>query len=102
MQAWQRWTLPGSIKAVNVVDDIVYFIIESNGIHSASVLSLNELDASSYRISDKSLTAAAPAIDYLSKPSEVIYDQETNTTRLYIKFPYIAGRTTSCCCYTTN
>jgi hypothetical protein len=92
MQAWQRWTLPGSIKAVNVVDDIVYFIIESNGIHSASVLSLNELDASSYRISDKSLTAAAPAIDYLSKPSEVIYDQETNTTRLYIKFPYIVGR----------
>lgn len=92
MQAWQRWNLPGPIKAVNVVDDLIYFIIESNGIHSASILSLNELDSSSYRISDKSLTAAAPAIDYLSKPIEVIYDAETDTTRLYVRFPYVVGK----------
>ena len=92
MQAWQRWNLPGAIKAMNVIDDLIYFIIEANGITSASILSLNELNNSSYRLSDKSLTAAAPAIDFLSKPAEVIYDQETDTSRLYIKFPYITDK----------
>tara|TARA_R110002012_G_scaffold154241_4_gene314470 strand:- start:3142 stop:5691 length:2550 start_codon:yes stop_codon:yes gene_type:complete len=89
MQAWQRWTLPGAIKKMNIVDDLIYFVVETNGIHTASVLSLNELDTSSYRISDKTLNASAPAIDFLSKPLEVIYDQETDISRLYIKFPYI-------------
>lgn len=93
MQAWQRWNLPGAIKIIQIIDDIVYLIVESNGIHSASILSLNELDNSSYRLSDKSLTAAAPAIDYLSKPLEVVYDEENDNTRLYIKFPFIVGKT---------
>ena len=89
MQAWQRWELQGNIKACNITDDLMFFVTEQNGVHSTSVISLNELDTLSYRISDKNISAASPALDFLSQPDSVVYDAATNKTKLYLKFPRI-------------
>ena len=89
MQAWQRWELQGNIKACTIADDLMYFITEQSGVHSTSVISLNELDTLSYRISDKNISAASPAIDFLSQPSSVVYNAATDKTKLYIKFPTV-------------
>ena len=89
MQAWQRWQLQGKIKACNIANDLMFLITEQSDTHSTSVISLNELDTLSYRISEKNITAAAPALDFLSQPSSVSYDESTNKTKLYTKFPLI-------------
>ena len=89
MQAWQRWELQGNIKACNIANDLMFMVTEQNNTHSTSVISLNELDTLSYRISEKNITAAAPALDFLFQPSSVVYDAATDKTKLYVKFPLI-------------
>ena len=82
MQAWFKWTLPGTVQTLSIVDDQVFMITKNAGQYNLSLIYLQE-DAQNH----SSGLSGTPRMDFYcpvirSGPGSISYDSSTNKSTI--------------------
>ena len=90
MQAWTKWEMPGEVQALNILNDIVFSVTKNGDRYTTTWVSLNPLKRSGPQLSDDELKPGGPQLDFLSKPSSVVFANKE--TKFYTRFPLLEDK----------
>ena len=89
-QAWVRWTMPGNLQAFTVVNDMMFAVSQQMDQYTLGVISINDIPLGAQLTS---MVTSNPTLDMSTKPTSIVYDTTTKTTKLYVGYTPIDGLT---------
>ena len=85
-QAWVRWTMPGDVQTLAVINDMMIVVTEQMNQYTLGVISINDIPLNSKFSSDVVIQIANPLLDMASIPTSVTYNSTTNLTTFGVEY----------------
>ena len=85
-QAWVRWTMPGDVQTLAVINDMMIVVTEQMNQYTLGVISINDIPLNSKFSSDVVIQIANPLLDMASIPTSVTYNSATNLTTFGVAY----------------
>ncbi len=85
-QAWVRWTMPGDVQTLAVINDMMIVVTEQMNQYTLGVISINDIPLNSKFSSDVVTQIANPLLDMASIPTSVTYNSATNLTTFGVEY----------------
>jgi len=89
-QAWVKWSMPGNLQAFTVVNDMMFAVSQQSDQYTLGVISINDIPLGAQLTS---MEASNPTLDMSTKPTSIVYDSQTKTTKMYVGYKPIDGLT---------
>ena len=91
-QAWTKWQLPGTIQAVDIIDDDVIIISQHEDEYTIGKVTLDQIPTGSVVATTTSMTGN-PCLDMATRPvspavgvDAVVYDTTNDLTKIYVPY----------------
>ena len=91
-QAWTKWQLPGTIQAVDIIDDDVIIISQHEDEYTIGKVTLDQIPTGSVVATTTSMTGN-PCLDMATRPvspavgvDAVVYDTTNDVTKIYVPY----------------
>ena len=91
-QAWTKWELPGTIQAVDIIDDDVIIISQHEDEYTIGKVVLDQIPTGSVVATTTSMTGN-PCLDMATRPvspavgvNAVVYDTTNDLTKIYVPY----------------
>ena len=91
-QAWTKWQLPGTIQAVDIIDDDVIIISQHEDGYTIGKVTLDQIPTGSVVATTTSMTGN-PCLDMATRPvspavgvDAVVYDTTNDLTKIYVPY----------------
>ena len=91
-QAWTKWELPGTIQAVDIIDDDVIIISQHEDEYTIGKVTLDQIPTGSVVATTTSMTGN-PCLDMATRPvspavgvDAVVYDTTNDLTKIYVPY----------------
>ena len=91
-QAWTKWELPGTIQAVDIIDDDVIIISQHEDEYTIGKVTLDQIPTGSVVATTTSMTGN-PCLDMATRPvspavgvDAVVYDTTNDVTKIYVPY----------------
>ena len=85
-QAWTRWSMPGKVQGIEIVNDMMLVITEQMNQYSLGVISINDIPLNSKFSANQNIEMANPLLDLATKPTSVTYDSDLNLTTFTVDY----------------
>ena len=85
-QAWVRWSMPGDVQTLAVINDMMIVVTEQMNQYTLGVISINDIPLNSKFSSDAVIQIANPLLDMASIPTNVTYDSTTKLTTFEVAY----------------
>ena len=85
-QAWTRWSMPGKVQGIEIVNDMMLVITEQMNQYSLGVISINDIPLNSKFSANQNIEMANPLLDLATKPTSVTYDSDSNLTTFTVDY----------------
>ena len=91
-QAWTKWELPGTIQAVDIIDDDVIIVSQHEDEYTIGKVTLDQIPTGSVVATSTSMTGN-PCLDMATRPVKpatdvdaVVYDTTNDVTKVYVPY----------------
>ena len=91
-QAWTKWQLPGTIQAVDIIDDDVIIVSQHEDEYTIGKVTLDQIPTGSVVATATSMTGN-PCLDMATRPvspavgvDAVVYDTTNDVTKVYVPY----------------
>ena len=97
-QAWTKWQLPGTIQAVDIIDDDVIIVSQHEDEYTIGKVTLDQIPTGSVVATVTSMTGN-PCLDMATRPvspavgvDAVVYDETNDITKIYVPYTPIDAK----------
>ena len=87
-QAWVKWSLPGNLQAFTVANDMMFTVSQQMDQYTLGIISINDIPLGAQLTS---LVSSNPTLDMSTKPTSIVYDSKTKTTKMYVGYKPVDG-----------
>ena len=91
-QAWTKWELPGTIQAVDIIDDDVIIVSQHEDEYTIGKVTLDQIPTGDVVATTTSMTGN-PCLDMATRPASpavgvdaVVYDTTNDVTKVYVPY----------------
>ncbi len=91
-QAWVKWSMPGKVQSLVVINDMMLVISEQMNQYTLTVISINDIPLTTKFTNSLDLAMANPLLDMASKPNSILYDKNKNLTTFSVNYTPLSGK----------